>query len=266
MKNFRDFLFSEEVVPTALSDGNIDIENKSVRDEINGILSSITNKPCVTPYNTLQKIRKALAYFHIHLPKRSYMEGGHGVEVWEIHQFGDRMGMNDQGEFIKSVPCKYYLFFHYHLFSSMFLVQAKLVDKAELDTLMSSAESMVKENIDAECKQKTSKAMAPKESMSDVTSDEKKKGNKAAVSVSQRERIDEISRETVSSYTKKAGENISKTIEKAKKNQISDKDKSTFAKRGKGLELGLRKYIGGAKVPATEELKFDPSTEIPKNN
>ena len=33
MKTFRNFI-NEEVVPAALSDGNVDIENKSVRDAI----------------------------------------------------------------------------------------------------------------------------------------------------------------------------------------------------------------------------------------
>ena len=59
MKTFRNFI-NEEVVPAALSDGNVDIENKSVRDEINGVLAYVTGKPCVTPYNALQKVRKAL--------------------------------------------------------------------------------------------------------------------------------------------------------------------------------------------------------------
>lgn len=265
MKSFREYL-SEEVVPTALSDGAIDIANKAVRDEINGILSYVTSKPCVTPYNTLQKVRKALAYFHIHLPKRSYMEGGQGVEVWEIHQFGDKMGMNDQGEFIKSTPCEYYLFFRYQLMGSMFFVTAKIVDKEELDKHVSDAEKMMSEEHGAESHQMMAKARAPKEPMHDVTSDPKKSGNKKAVSVSQKAQIDEISKETVSSHHEKAKKQMVGTVMKAQKKKPSKEDIATYKKRAKGFELGMKKMSGQARVPANEELKFDPSTEIPKNN
>ena len=126
MKTFREHL-SEEVMPSAFAaDGTIDIEKDAVRDNINGLLSYAVSCPTVTPYNALMKVRKVLAYFAIQLPKRAYMEGKHGVEVWEIHQFGDKMGMNDQGEFVKSVPAKFYLFFHYHMVGSMFMVRAKI--------------------------------------------------------------------------------------------------------------------------------------------
>jgi hypothetical protein len=160
MKTFLNYL-KEEVTPTALSDGSIDIEKDSVRQEINGILSGISTYSCVTPYSALTKIRKALAYFHVYLPKRSYMEGNHGVEVWEIHQFGQKMGMTDQGEFINDTPVKFYLFFHYHLVGSMFMINAKVVDKTQLDKELDFAESMIKE--DAEMRQGRAKAIAPKE-------------------------------------------------------------------------------------------------------
>ena len=73
MKKFREHL-TEEVAIGALSSGGIDIERDAIRDEINGILSAIAARPCVTPYGTLTKIRKALAYFSIFLPKRVYLK------------------------------------------------------------------------------------------------------------------------------------------------------------------------------------------------
>lgn len=162
MKTFRDHI-KEEVKIDSLYTGGIDIDRDAVRDEINGILAGIAMKSCVTPYNTLNKIRKALAYFSIHLPKKVYMEGKHGIEVWEIHQFGDKMGMTDQGEFIKSTPCKYYLFFHYHLMGSMYFVEAKIVDADELEKRMDMTERMFSEGMDAAHRQNLAKAMAPKE-------------------------------------------------------------------------------------------------------
>lgn len=231
MKTFRDYL-SEEVTPTALSGGSVDIDNQSVRDEINGILSGIAMKSCVTPYNALTKIRKALAYFHISLPKRSYMEGKHGVEVWEIHQFGDKMGFTDSGEWIKSTPCKYYLFFHYHLLGSMFSITAKVVDKNELDKQLDFVEGMIKEN--AESRQKMARAVAPKEDQHTALGDcDCSQGDspstKKAVEVSMRrkdkklsaDQLDEISNEVKKSYL-------------AKTRPLSDAPTTTYGNRTSG--------------------------------
>lgn len=160
MKTFRGYI-SEEITINALGNGGIDIDRDAVRDEINGILSNITMASCITPYTALTKVRKALSYFSIFLPKRVYMEGKHGVEVWQISQFGDKMGMTDQGEFIKSVPGKHYLFFHYHLMGSMYMVHAKIVDEAELNKEMDRAEAMIAEG--AAMQQALAKTVAPKE-------------------------------------------------------------------------------------------------------
>ena len=160
MKTFRDYL-KEEVMPTALSDGSIDINKDSVRAEINGILAATVNKPWVTPYVALRRVSKALAYFHIVLNQKPYLEGTSGVEAWEIHQFGDKMGMTDQGEFVKSVPADYHLFFHYDLIGSMFMIRAKIVDQAELNKELDMAEATLKE--DASDQLHKSIVNAPKE-------------------------------------------------------------------------------------------------------
>jgi hypothetical protein len=162
MKTFREHI-KEEVKIGALSSGGIDIERDAVRDEINGILSAIAVRPCVTPYASLNKIRKALAYFSIFLPKKVYLEGRHGIEVWEVCQFGDKMGFTDQGEWIRNVPCKYYLFFHYHRIGSMYYLEAKIVDDKELETKISTTEKMFAEEMDAAMRQDLAKAKAPKE-------------------------------------------------------------------------------------------------------
>ena len=97
------------------------------------------------------------------------MEGRHGVEVYEVHQFGQKMGMTNQGEFIKDVPCEYYLFVHYHLIGSMYMVVAKLVDKQELDKEMDMVEMMIKE--DAEAMKHYQRSVAPKEKMHSALGD-----------------------------------------------------------------------------------------------
>jgi len=148
MKSFKSYI-SEEVLPTArVENGNFDLENEAVRSEVNSILAGICSVSCVTPYVALRKVSKALAYFSVILPKRTFLEGDKGVEVYEIRQFGDRIGMTDQGEFVTEVPVKYHLFFQYVQVMGRFMVTAKVVDQAELDRLLDTAEMTMKESCD----------------------------------------------------------------------------------------------------------------------
>ena len=248
MKSFRERL-SEEVVPTALSDGSIDINNPAVRAEINGILTAMTSRTTVTPYIALTKIRKALAYFHIELPGKSYLQGDHGVEVWEIHQFGHKMGMTNDGEFVKDVPCKYYLFFHYHLFGSMFMIDARVLDNEELTKRLDSVESMIKE--DAACRQAMAKAMSPKEPMHDED-DDGTESTKKAVEVSMRRKdkklsagqLDELSKSTLGSYIRKAAyKKPYKSISSVSYDADSGdrQARKIVSKRSKGIDLATQK-------------------------
>ena len=74
------------------------------------------------------------------------MEGEKGIEVYEMMQFGAKIGMNDQGEFINQVPEKYYLFFQYRMADGKYTPFAKIVDKTGLDKLLSMAEVTMSED------------------------------------------------------------------------------------------------------------------------
>ena len=69
MKTFRQYLMEENEPFTAQQSGEINITDPSVIDNINMLLNRVTANSTVTPYITLEKIRKVLSYFHIHLPK-----------------------------------------------------------------------------------------------------------------------------------------------------------------------------------------------------
>lgn len=172
MKSFRGYI-SEEVLPTAqVVDGSLDIEKPAVRAAINAALAGVTSQPAVTPYVVYNRISKLLAQYHIVLP-RKFLEGDKGVEVFEVRQFGHRMGMTNSGEFVHEVPTTHYLFVQYGILSpmgityakpivgGMYRVTARLVDKAELDKLLDVAEITMSE--EAEVRQNAAKAMAPKE-------------------------------------------------------------------------------------------------------
>ena len=195
MKSFRSFI-NEEVLPTVqVPDGSLDISKSAVRAAINAAIAGVVSQPAVTPYVVYNRLSKLLAQYHIILPKR-FLEGDKGVEVFEVKQFGHKMGMTDSGEFVNEVPATHYLFLQYGIITpmgvtyakplvgGMFRVTARLVDKEELDRLLDMAEITMSE--EAECMQMSAKAMAPKEPMHDITSDEKKKGNKEAVADSEK--------------------------------------------------------------------------------
>ena len=203
MKSFLDHL-KEEVLPTVqVADGGLDISKPAVRAAINAAIAGVVSQPAVTPYVVFNRLSKLLAQYHIVLPRR-FLEGDKGVEVFELRQFGHKMGMTDSGEFINEVPSTHYLFLQYGILSpfgityakpvvgGMFKVAARIVDKEELDKLIDMAEITMAE--EAECMQAIYKANAPKEDMKDITSDEKKKGNKEAVATSQKDLSEERKR------------------------------------------------------------------------
>ncbi len=180
MKSFRDYL-SEEVLPSVqVADGGLDIEKPAVRAAINAAIAGVVSQPAVTPYVVFNRLSKLLAQYHIVLPKR-FLEGDKGVEVFEIRQFGHKMGMTDSGEFINHVPSTHYLFLQYGIISpfgvtyakpvvgGMFKVTARLVDKVELDQLLDMAEISLKEG--AEEMKKLQRAVAPKEEMHSALGD-----------------------------------------------------------------------------------------------
>ena len=254
MRSFKNYL-KEEVMPTVLSNGSIDIANESVRDEINGYLSAIASRPCITPYVAMNKMRKMLAYFHIYLPKRAYMEGKHGVEVWGINQFGDKMGMTDQGEFVKSVPAKFHLFFHYHLVGSHYFIDAKVVTDEELEDKVSTTEKMFAEGHDAACQQSMAKAIAPKEAIKHT--DDGSESTKKAVATSQRKsdkklsasELDEASLGKLVRYKNKAGEGREKGRELADKKMKGKAKVNASAPKHPYMEETLDELYGKGSLP-----------------
>ena len=109
MKSFLEHI-KEEVLPSVqVADGGLDISKPAVRAAINAAIAGVVSQPAVTPYVVFNRLSKLLAQYHIVLPKK-FLEGDKGVEVFEIRQFGHKMGMTDSGEFINQVPTTHYLF------------------------------------------------------------------------------------------------------------------------------------------------------------
>lgn len=117
--------------------GSIDINDDAVEDAINRYLSAVTARSVVTPYIALEKIRKILAYYKIFIPQTVFLEGDEGNEVFEISQFGDKMGMTDDGEVKVNDSDGLYLYFEWMMNEEgLFDIFSEIVDEEELDELL----------------------------------------------------------------------------------------------------------------------------------
>lgn len=148
MKKFNEYI-TEEITPQALTDKEfVGVESESVRDNINSLLSGVTTKPVVTPYISLERIRKALAYYHIFIPAHQFMDGNSGNVIFNINQFGQKYGQTNSGEFVTKNDSPYSLYFEYQMNDSgLFDVFAEIVDDDDLEELINDYES---ESEDAE--------------------------------------------------------------------------------------------------------------------
>jgi hypothetical protein len=142
MKKFKEYI-NEEITPQALTDKNfVGVENSSVRDNINSLLNGVTTKSVVTPYVSLERVRKALAYYHIFLPAHQFMEGNSGNVIFNISQFGEKYGQTNTGEFVSKSDSPYFLYFEYQMNDlGLFDVFAEVVDDDELEELLGDYES-----------------------------------------------------------------------------------------------------------------------------
>lgn len=149
MKRFKNFI-SEETMPYAgTSSGTIDVRDTDARDNINRILSGITHGRFVTPYIAFERVSKALANFLIFPPRQGFLEGDSGEVHFEIKQFGEKMGMNDDGTVISAPALPYYIYFEYRLDDNgMFNIFCEVVDQDDLEEIFDDLEDEMNDEDD----------------------------------------------------------------------------------------------------------------------
>lgn len=132
----------EETMPYAVTaKGSINIEDPSVRDGLNSILTSTTSDKFVTPYIAFEKVQKALANFLIFPKRPTFLEGDSGLYTNPIRQFGDKMGQMENGDFVEDNSEDLHLYFEYAQDDDgMFKVFCEIVDEDELDDLLADVE------------------------------------------------------------------------------------------------------------------------------
>ena len=118
--------------------GRIDIDLDDVRDNINTLIAGVTAKPFITPYIAFERVRKTLAYYHIHKPGVMFLSGDHGVKSFPANQFDNISGMNDQGKLVSKEDSPYSIFFEWcRNDDGMFDVFCEIVDEEDLQQLLS---------------------------------------------------------------------------------------------------------------------------------
>lgn len=146
MKKFKDFL-SEEMMPYAQTEkGFVGVDNGPVRDNINIHLAAVTSRSCSTPYHAMEMIRKVLAPFSIFPPQTNFLDGDSGHEVFQIKQFGDKMGMTNDGSVVVKNFDPYYVYFEYQMNDmGSFDIFCEIVTEDELEEIMSDIEDEMEE-------------------------------------------------------------------------------------------------------------------------
>lgn len=151
MKSFKNFMI-EEVEPAAFVEkGKVDCSNHAVRDNINMLLSSALDCSHYTPYAALQKVSKVLAMFHITLPKTNFLEGPHGFETFRLQQFGNTLGMRNDGSVVTKIEDPYTLYFEWMQDErGRFKIFSEIVSDDDLMDLLNAAEKEVNDEDPAE--------------------------------------------------------------------------------------------------------------------
>lgn len=151
MKSFKEFM-KEETMPFAGTDqGFVGIEDPAVRDNLNQLLAGVTHDKFITPYIALERVAKALANYHIFIPKHSFLEGDSGMLTFPINQFGGKMGMQNDGEVVTTPASDFTIFFEYRMGDcGMFDVFCEVVNEEELAELLADVEAELNDETEDE--------------------------------------------------------------------------------------------------------------------
>jgi hypothetical protein len=140
---------SEEITRAAnVESGKIDINDSAVRDNINSLIDSVTCQCFITPYIALERVNKVLASYHIYLPKYTFMEGDSGMTTFPAHQFGEKVGMTNDGEVVTKATTLYTIYFEYQMNDyGTYDIFCSIVTEDELEELMDDVSEELEEAV-----------------------------------------------------------------------------------------------------------------------
>lgn len=129
------------------SDGAVSIDDETVVDAINANLEASTARPFRTPYIAFEEVRKVLSYYKIFLPNSVFLDKNDGYDVFEVSQFGEKMGMNNQGEVVTANDSPMFVYFEWSLDENgCYDVFTSLVNDEELEEIISDFDAEVEDD------------------------------------------------------------------------------------------------------------------------
>ena len=123
------------------------IDDVATRDNINIVLDKVTSDTFLTPYIGLERVSKALAYYHIFLPKMTFLEEERGYKLFKASQFGDKMGMTNDGQVVINDNPDYSVYFEWNKNDDgVYNIFCQIADQNEVSELVSDFEDDVEED------------------------------------------------------------------------------------------------------------------------
>lgn len=236
MKRFSEYL-NEDFDPAIFNaDGNISIDDPTAVDAINANLEASTSCSYRTPYNALEEVRKILAYYKIFLPKSAFLDQNHGNDVFEVSQFGNKMGMNDKGEVVTANDSPLFVYFEWSLNKKgMYDIFASLVNQEDLDEILSDFEAEVEDD-ETDLREERSVAEKTKMLYRIVNAKKAEEHNKEAKSFATEESMPNIRKRTASLMGKRAI-TLSKRMQSESENKTDWKETPESKRNWRRVQL-----------------------------
>ena len=117
------------------------VSDPSVRNKINAQLEYITARDFLTPYVGLEAVRKILAYSNIFVPNTVFLEKTSGYDIFDADQFGEKMGMTNDGEVVTAPSSPFKVYFEWKLNDGgEYDIFCSIVTDDELEELLADTE------------------------------------------------------------------------------------------------------------------------------
>jgi hypothetical protein len=245
MKKFNEYL-NEDFDPAIFNaDGGISITDPTVMDAINSNLEVSTSCTFRTPYNALEEVRKVLSYYKIFLPKSMFLDQNHGNDVFEVSQFGEKMGMNNQGEVVTASDSPLFVYFEWSLNEKgMYDTFAALVNQEELDEILADYDAEVSDD-ETDLQEQHSMGKVSKMLYKVVNQMKASKQSDDVDSLINHEKEGKTFTQVNEASSKKLGKYLDK-VNKLNRKELKARGNKPSLAAGKILNVGV-------KVPATNE-------------
>lgn len=130
---YRDSKLEEQYVHTP-DLGRVDISDAGVRVRINNEMKRVLDsygELFVTPYVGIECIRKILAKYHIFIPGVTFLDGEEGMHLFDVSQFGIKIGQHETGRVITKDEVEFVLKFTWRSSGGYYYCFAEIIRNEE---------------------------------------------------------------------------------------------------------------------------------------